>query len=122
LSDDIRQRIKELEQLALVAYNCRDFKAEDKYDSEARKLRATLENQVPDKLLTVADLTPHAWDTAAIALCGDARCDVCGQKNSYYNEGIRTVMSWPESEKKTQRFNNALLVFSCVPHTGAKNE
>jgi hypothetical protein len=118
----IRARIKELEQLAMKAFKARDFAAEDAYDREAQALREKLpeyqEETQPEEPLTEADLIPHVWRPNHIAEYGNDRCMRCGMQYRYFRDNLDALSRWPEKDKHTKRFNDAMRMYSCKPRRG----
>jgi hypothetical protein len=111
---EIRARIKELSELADAAYQRRDFRTEDAFDKERTQLEKLLvPTRTPVTPLTESDLTPHSWDADQIRLIGNSRCSVCMMQYRYYKEGIAMLNEWPDGDKKTQSFNDHMMIYSC---------
>jgi hypothetical protein len=115
----IRARIKELNDLAMAAFKAHDFDREDAYDREAQALREKLpeyqEEMQPEEPLTEADLAPHAWRQDCIDRYGNDRCMRCGMQYRYFRDNLDALSRWPERDKHTKRFNNAMKLCSCWP-------
>jgi hypothetical protein len=110
--EQILNEIEDYKTKAMEAYKNRDFKLEDECDRQATILQEELECrfQVTPYL---AVLIPHTWNVNTLQQFGDARCEVCGQKKSYYDEGISSLSQLSEAEKHTRRYNQTLLMFNC---------
>jgi len=113
VSEKLETRIKELERLAYEAYKRRDYVLEDKYDAERAELQKLLDDMRIEEPLTEKDLTPHKWNRDFIMQYGDARCEVCGMKYSYFRDRMKALNEWTEEEKHTKRFNESMRASSC---------
>jgi hypothetical protein len=111
--EQLLKEIKDYQGEALQAYKNRDFNYEAECDRQIAMRKDELEQRFKQKSLTAKDLTPHTWDAKAIQQFGDARCKVCGQKQSYYNEGMANLSQWSDEEKHTRKYNQAFLMFDC---------
>jgi hypothetical protein len=111
--EQLLKEIEEYQAKAMQAYKNRDFNYETECDRQIAMRKDELEQRFLLTPLTIKDLTPHTWDDKVIQQFGDARCKVCGQKKSYYNEGLANLLQWSDKEKHTLRYNQSLLMFTC---------
>jgi hypothetical protein len=87
-AEELKKRIRELNQQATDVYRRRDFKAENAIQAKIDVLKAQLDalpfSSPPDN---PDECRKHHWDKETLRQYGNARCEKCAMQHRYWVEG-----------------------------------